>query len=181
MWNFATYVSCSKASDDNFAGTFSFVNYFAIQKDSLKRKGDISLPYFTLSHNKKTADFNYFTHFLIPLTPLKLNGYSIWVTHLKPVATTWKHGLVARRLITIVSSRGGGDLYIAEEHLSSVLVFVVPKDSATAEATESSSQPLRVPLPAAESSSQPLSPLAPGSTKLVPFTIEGNKASCDIK
>ena len=46
-----------KASDDNFAGTFSFVHYFDIRKDSLKGKGDISLPYFTVCHDKKTADF----------------------------------------------------------------------------------------------------------------------------
>ena len=29
MWNFAMYIGCSKASDDDFAGTFSFINYFA--------------------------------------------------------------------------------------------------------------------------------------------------------
>ena len=30
MWNFATYISCNKASDDDFAGNFSLVNHFAI-------------------------------------------------------------------------------------------------------------------------------------------------------
>ena len=143
------------------------------------------MPYFTLCYNKKT-DFicdEEDVLYTFPDSPdateserlqylsdsLRDNGYRV---------KTWAGEKMVDHYCEF---SGGGDLYIAEENLSSVLVFVVPKDSATNEdppATESSSQPLEVPLPATESSSQPLrlSPLAPGSTKQVPFIIEGKKS-----
>lgn len=191
IWNFAKYIDCSKASDDNFAGTFSSINYFAIQKDSLKGKGDISLPYFTLCRNKKTADFiseEADVLYTFPDHPDTTESERLQYLSWSLVDNRYDVKIWAgtKMIDHYCEFSGGGDLYIAKENLSSVLVFVVPKDSATDEdppATESSSQPLQIPLPASESSSQPLqlSPLAPGSTLRVPFTIEGKKDSCDIK
>ena len=69
---------------------------------------------------------------------------------------------------------GGGDIYIAKDNLSPVLVFVVPKDSSATdeddESPEGSSQLFRVP-----------SPLVPGRAKLVSFTLEGKRGNGNIE
>ena len=126
MWNFTKYICCSKASEDEFANTFSYENYFAILKDSLKGKGDISLLYFTLHPDKIIAeiieeqDFNY--TFPDSSEGERLQYLSTSLIHHGYRVKTWSSTKTTDHYCEF---SGGGDLHIAEK-LSSVIVFVVP-------------------------------------------------------
>ena len=162
MWDFKDFTPCRGASFEDFVGIDHSERYFTIENASLRGKGEITLPYFTLVRNKKTDDFD--KKDILYTFPecsenervealrnsLQANGY---------IVKRWDSSKTVEHYCQF---SGGGDIYICKDNVP-VLVFTVPEDSSPDEDP-----------PATESSFQ-ASPSALGDTKLVSLTIEGKR------
>ena len=123
MWNFTEFTRCSNASRWDFADTLIYPKYFTIQKGSLKGKGSVTLPFFTLN-TKNIAEISEEEDYTFPeaseserllcLTQsLRNNGYRM---------ITWG----PKGNCHYCEFSGGGDLIVTKD--SSVLSVVVPQD-----------------------------------------------------
>lgn len=151
MWNFKDFTPCSVASDKDFGWIDFLDRFFDIQKDSLKGKGDISLPYFTLCRNKKTADFiskEADVLYTFPDYPdaTESNRLEALRASLETNQYNAKRWDGSKTVDHYCHFSGGGDICIAKDDLTPVLVFVVPKDS-----TATDDFPAGEDLPATES------------------------------
>ena len=168
MWDFEKFTPCHLASYTSFGGIIPLERHFTIENaSSLRGKGDITLPFFTLVTNKKTGDLYKDLFYTFPecsesdrvdalRNSLQANGYIV------------RKCDSSRNTEHYCEFSGDGDIYIYKDNIPEVnipvMVFTVPEDSSPDEDP-----------PATES------PPILGDTKLISLTIEAKKDTCEYE
>ena len=144
MWNFEEFTPCSGASVNDFDVVNFSKRLFDLKSASLKGradlngKGAISLPYFTLGY--KQIDYFYDEEdgsYMFPDTSenVRLEALPISLHANQYNVKGWDGTKTVEHYCQF---SGGGDIYIAKDNLSPVLVFVVPKDSSATDEDDES-------------------------------------------